>query len=201
MVLRDGSPEAVAARDAAASSTRAFATAGGSCCARRTTSHQARPARTWRPCTRPRRGWEWHTDEPDRLVRIPERRGEPDFENLLRVLRREKPARPTLFEFFLNDRLHERLAPAASPAQVPLTPSQVSPGLRAFHRAGYDFTNVLLPGFEFPTGRDFTAAHRFALRGWADPRLGIPSRPIPGPTPRAPRTTCSTNWPRRCPAA
>lgn len=33
----------------------------------------------------------------------------PDFNNLLKVLRREKPDRPTLFEFFLNDALYERL--------------------------------------------------------------------------------------------
>jgi hypothetical protein len=38
----------------------------------------------------------------------------PNFDNLLAVLLRGAPARPTLFEFFLNDRLHERLAPAAS---------------------------------------------------------------------------------------
>jgi hypothetical protein len=28
--------------------------------------------------------------------------GEPDFSQLLRVLRREEPDRPTLFEFFLD---------------------------------------------------------------------------------------------------
>ena len=35
----------------------------------------------------------------------------PDFDNLLAVLRREVPARPTLFEFFHNERLYQRLAP------------------------------------------------------------------------------------------
>lgn len=33
----------------------------------------------------------------------------PDFTNLLKVLKCEKPERPTLFEFFLNDRLYKRL--------------------------------------------------------------------------------------------
>ena len=33
----------------------------------------------------------------------------PDFENLLQVLRREAPARPTLFEFFLNQPFYEKL--------------------------------------------------------------------------------------------
>ncbi len=35
---------------------------------------------------------------------------EPEFNNLLSILRREKPERPTLFEFFLNRELYETLA-------------------------------------------------------------------------------------------
>ena len=82
------------------------------------------------------------------------RSAEPDFNNLLAVLRREVPARPTLFEFFLNDRLHERLAPMASiPAGPYRAERQV---LQAYCRAGYDFANVRVPDFEFPTGRDFS---------------------------------------------
>jgi hypothetical protein len=34
----------------------------------------------------------------------------PDFSNLLAVLQRKAPPRPTLFEFFLHPRLYERLA-------------------------------------------------------------------------------------------
>ncbi len=65
------------------------------------------------------------------------RQAKPDFDNLLAVLRREVPARPTLFEFFLNDRLHERLAPLAS---VPAGPYRAERQvLQAYHRAGYDF--------------------------------------------------------------
>lgn len=87
---------------------------------------------------------------------IPERRDEPNFENLLRVLRREKPDRPTLFEFFLNDRLYERLAPASSLPRVRPERRSEHQVLHAYYRAGYDFTNILVPGFEFPTGRDFS---------------------------------------------
>jgi uroporphyrinogen decarboxylase len=87
---------------------------------------------------------------------IPERGGEPDFGNLLKVLRREKPARPTLFEFFLNDRLYERLAPTASLPWVRPDSRREHQVLQAYYRTGYDFTNVLVPGFEFPTGRDFS---------------------------------------------
>jgi hypothetical protein len=39
--------------------------------------------------------------------------GEPDFNNLLAVLRHEAPSRPTLFEFLLNDHLYQRMADPA----------------------------------------------------------------------------------------
>ncbi len=76
---------------------------------------------------------------------------QPDFNNLLAVLRREVPARSTLFEFFLNDRLHERLAPLASIPDGPYRAERQV--LQAYHRAGYDFSNVRVPGFDFPTGQ------------------------------------------------
>ncbi|MFC1997839.1 uroporphyrinogen decarboxylase family protein [Chloroflexota bacterium] len=83
---------------------------------------------------------------------IPQKIGEPDFENLLAVLRREVPSRPTLFEFFLNHRLYQRLAPLSeTEAETPYaTQRQV---LHAYYRAGYDFTNVLIPEFSFPSER------------------------------------------------
>ena len=82
-------------------------------------------------------------------TRVPEGVGEPDFANLLAVLRRETPRRPTLFEFFLNDRLHERLAPVASlPAGPYLAKRQA---IQAYYRAGYDYAVVLVPDFCFPT--------------------------------------------------
>jgi uroporphyrinogen decarboxylase len=78
--------------------------------------------------------------------------GKPDFNNLLAVLRREVPERPTLFEFFLNDRLHNKLAPLSKSKIVSLYAAQLQV-MRAFHRAGYDHANVLVPGFEFPSNR------------------------------------------------
>lgn len=65
----------------------------------------------------------------------------PDFKNLLAVLRREVPPRPTLFEFFLNDRLYKKLAGAAytdSPDWRLRTPMLIA----AFARAGYDYATV-----------------------------------------------------------
>ena len=83
---------------------------------------------------------------------LPEHVGVPDFNNLLAVLRREVPARPTLFEFFLNERLHHRLAPLMdTESEDPYaTQRQV---MRAYVRVGYDFANVLIPGFDFPSQR------------------------------------------------
>ena len=82
-------------------------------------------------------------------------KAEPEFENLLRVLRREKPSRPTLFEFFLNESLHRRAAPGLS---VPVrgTPGAAQDDLRlrtlAFRNLGYDYSTVGVPGFGFPHG-------------------------------------------------
>ncbi len=39
-----------------------------------------------------------------------QRKYEPDFNQLLKVLRREKPDRPVLFEYFTNGPLNEYLA-------------------------------------------------------------------------------------------
>ena len=83
---------------------------------------------------------------------IPINNRESDFENLLMVLQREVPARPTLFEFFLNERLHQRLAPRSdAESDVPFAAQRQV--MRAYHRAGYDFANVIIPGFSFPSKR------------------------------------------------
>ena len=72
----------------------------------------------------------------------------PDFNNLLKVLNCDVPARPTLFEFFMNPPLYKRLI---ANLDQPLPPD--SPGwllqARAFEVAGYDYCTVSIPGFEF----------------------------------------------------
>jgi len=73
---------------------------------------------------------------------------EPNFENLLKVLRREVPDRPTLFEFFMNDTLYERLA-----GPVP-DDGRPWPAFRrliaAFAAAGYDYATIAGSDFCFP---------------------------------------------------
>ena len=101
---------------------------------------------------------------------VPRASQEPDFDNLLAVLGREAPSRPTLFEFFLNGPLYERLAGPARPGsadpaktQPPRTDApgsnEPSPELAgalllaaAFRAAGYDYATVSPPGCRFPAG-------------------------------------------------
>lgn len=110
---------------------------------------------------------------------VPRARGAPNFDNLLAVLRRECPARPTLFEFFLNDRLHRRLIGRAPDAPRPLTPFDVA---EAFLRAGYDYVTFRPTNFNFPKGEHdhlasyslnagamITDAASFAAYPWPDP--------------------------------
>jgi len=72
----------------------------------------------------------------------------PDFECLLSVLRGEVPARPTLFEFFLNERLYGTLAGR------PQDPADARLGryrwmLEAFAAAGYDYCTTHGCDFRF----------------------------------------------------
>ena len=81
----------------------------------------------------------------------------PDFDNLLRVLNRAKPKRPTLFEFFLNAPLYKRLAGPAwtdSPDRV----AQARFMIHAFRAAGYDYATVSGSDFGFPTGERHRAS-------------------------------------------
>ena len=77
---------------------------------------------------------------------IPDKIGEPDFNNLLAVLQGKVPPRPTLFEFFLNEGLYQRLIPGSEPL------NQVDwyrRAIRSYYRLGYDCTTLMVPGFRF----------------------------------------------------
>lgn len=76
----------------------------------------------------------------------------PDFNNLLEVLRREKPSRPTLFEFFLNDGLHKSFT-----NKIKYNESDdfllIKQLIDAFRIAGYDYTTMIGSDFVFKTDR------------------------------------------------
>jgi len=86
----------------------------------------------------------------DRLIGFLAQR-QPDFNNLLAVLERRSPEHPTLFEFFLNPRLHARLSGIALAPDADRL-SMHRQMLNAFRAAGYDYYDLLLPGFNFPFG-------------------------------------------------
>jgi uroporphyrinogen decarboxylase len=90
---------------------------------------------------------------------IPENTRQPDFSNLLAVLQRKTPTRPTLFEFFLNERLYQRLAP--DPMQVPSGDLQIiQRNIAVYTRLGYDYTTVLVPGFNLYIGMNERAREK-----------------------------------------
>ena len=76
----------------------------------------------------------------------------PKFDNVLAVLRRELPERPTLFEFFLNERLYKRLAGPAY-TDRPDALSRYRMLIAAFAKAGYDYASVGGSPFNFESGR------------------------------------------------
>lgn len=74
---------------------------------------------------------------------------QPDFENLAAVLHRQCPARPTLFEFFLNGPLVSRLSgEKIDPTAAPLEIARIR--LKAFTQAGYDYLTLMPTTFAFP---------------------------------------------------
>lgn len=75
-------------------------------------------------------------------------KAEPNFENILKIVRRERPDRPTLFEFFLNRSLHLRLN-EIDDAMYSLDSSHI---VKAFRNAGYDYAMLYGSDFDFPAG-------------------------------------------------
>jgi len=77
---------------------------------------------------------------------------QPDFENILKVLSRKIPARPTLFEFFLNDTLYRKLAgPEISKMTDRLAHYRFL--IHAFKNGGYDYATVHGSSFGFQSGQ------------------------------------------------
>lgn len=75
---------------------------------------------------------------------------EPDFNNLIKVLSQEKPDRPTLFEFFLNKPLYDKLAgPEIVSMNDELQHNRIL--IHAFKNTGYDYATI-----HPPQGMSFT---------------------------------------------
>lgn len=71
----------------------------------------------------------------------------PDFDNLLAVLNNDKPSRPTLFEFFMNEKLYEDVTGIKLSGGDPMEKSIRC--IKAFEKIGYDYTTIHC-SFDFP---------------------------------------------------
>ena len=80
----------------------------------------------------------------------------PDFNNILSVLENKRPSRPTLFEFFMNDKLTEDVvAPGETDA--------ITRNILTFKNCGYDYVTARVSEFDFPTGNDTHQAQTRSL--------------------------------------
>ena len=108
----------------------------------------------------------------------------PDFSNLLAVLNRQRPSRPTLFEFFLNRRLYAHLAGTPESADMGQWGSAQWSLIvaKAYERAGYDYVTMYASDLGFPSrpvaaGKShsmndtavITDRPSFESYAWADP--------------------------------
>lgn len=112
-------------------------------------------------------------------------KAEPDFNNLLKVLQRERPSRPTLFEFFLNEPLYLNIAGISATARDTQPYGNMRMSIKAFRNAGYDYATMWPPNFGFPVkeqshqqtisqneGFMITNRKSFDAYAWPDPDKG-----------------------------
>lgn len=71
----------------------------------------------------------------------------PDFDQLLKVIRRERPDRPVLFELYLNMPLYEKMAGRKLESDDALSRARLT--VSAFHNMGYDYTTLHASAFRF----------------------------------------------------
>jgi len=76
----------------------------------------------------------------------------PDFNNFLKLLKGEKPERPTLFELFLNNNLYEELANEEF-GDTSDKINRYTIIIKAFANAGYDYATVYGSDITFETAR------------------------------------------------
>lgn len=107
---------------------------------------------------------------------------QPDFEQVLRVLDRQAPRRPTLFEFFLNTSLYRQVTGSTA------DPRWGSPGFwalaaRAYARLGYDYTTTHASDMSFPVhaGEEHMASRSMNLTALIHDRASFQAYAWPDP--------------------
>ena len=125
--------------------------------------------------------WRWRQG-PNKEMAMKLNTRTPDFNNLLKVLRREAPDRPTLFEFFLNPRLFKTVTGKTADAEWGSL-DRWRWAAAAYRCIGYDYVTVLASAFWFPKhaqdrqaslslneGAVITDRASFDAYSWPDPR-------------------------------
>lgn len=74
---------------------------------------------------------------------------EPSFNELLKVLKLEIPSRATLFEFFMNWPLYDKLSDLDK-SRISSEGSYIDTHINAFYSAGYDYVTIIGSDFFFP---------------------------------------------------
>jgi len=114
-------------------------------------------------------------------VILPTTPRQPDFQQILRVLNRQRPQRPTLFEFFLNPRLFARATGKPNDPQWGGCEYWRN-AIPAYYHFGYDYVTVHASAFGFPRPAKsheasislndqpaFTDRAGFAAYAWPEP--------------------------------
>ena len=116
-----------------------------------------------------------------RTFEKPEIDAPPIFDNLLKVLNRKEPTRPTLFEFFLNQPLYAKFAGRPAPGDGTNRTDLLRWLIDAFGKAGYDYATSRGSSWSFPKGDDHVGGFRaeggtlihdrasFDAYAWPDP--------------------------------
>ena len=105
----------------------------------------------------------------------------PDFSNLLAVLEGKRPARPTLFEFFMNPGLYRQFA-GELPADCPAHLRDLLTLILGFKNLGYDYASVKVDGFRFGAGeRDAKESVSMSHGGVIHDRASFEAYPWPDP--------------------
>ena len=76
------------------------------------------------------------------------KRREPNFDNVMKVLRREEPPRPVLFELFMDHAIYEKINGRKPDGEDDLSWARFI--VEAFARLGYDYATLHGSAFGFP---------------------------------------------------
>lgn len=88
----------------------------------------------------------------DSFAEFPALPQKPDFNQLLKILNRQKPDRPTLFEFFLNDTLYDLFSDRRFSKGDGL--DRYRRIILAYECFGYDYMTIVPSAFSFPNKRN-----------------------------------------------